>query len=204
MFIIVPSLVSAYSWHDPADSSYWNTGISSSSDAVIVNGWTYAGLSWVITERTEGNKKIYNYNYTFTREGGGGLSNIIFEVTNPSYVSEFFNLTSPYTLALSTFSSSGNQDLPRNIYGIKLEGFGDAFTYTFAFDTYHSPMWGDFYAKDGGTVAAYNNFNGNYFAVVPNSIPPEGGGNVPVPPSVWLLGSGLIGFWGIRRRFFKK
>ena len=33
---------------------------------------------------------------------------------------------------------------------------------------------------------------------------PEGGGNVPVPPTVWLLGSGLIGLIGLRRRFFRK
>jgi len=27
---------------------------------------------------------------------------------------------------------------------------------------------------------------------------------VPVPPSVWLLGSGLVGLFGIRRRFSSK
>jgi len=27
---------------------------------------------------------------------------------------------------------------------------------------------------------------------------------VPVPPTVWLLGAGLVGLWGVRRRFLKK
>ena len=34
-----------------------------------------------------------------------------------------------------------------------------------------------------------------------NTVPPP---PVPVPPSVWLLGSGLIGLIGLRRRFFRK
>ena len=32
----------------------------------------------------------------------------------------------------------------------------------------------------------------------------EGASAVPIPPTVWLLGSGLIGLVGLRRKFFRK
>lgn len=48
----------------------------------------------------------------------------------------------------------------------------------------------------------------NYVAAHVQGIPLEGGGTtsgfigtVPIPPAVWLLGSGLLGLIGIRRRF---
>jgi T5SS/PEP-CTERM-associated repeat protein len=67
--------------------------------------------------------------------------------------------------------------------------------------SYNGSTWSAFTANDlayDGTYASFTAFNLNSYAVVD---PPS---SVPVPAAVWLLGSGLAGLVGMRRRLLKK
>ena len=68
-----------------------------------------------------------------------------------------FNFSSNvFDLDIKTFGPApGNPGFPANksIFGIKIDLTGDQ-TYV-EFDADRCPMWGDFYAKDGGNPVAY-------------------------------------------------
>ncbi len=68
-------------------------------------------------------------------------------------------------------------------------GYGDN-NLVYVFDTWspgvHTMTWGETY----GSAAMWG----------VTSITPTGGSAIPLPPAVWLLGSGLIGLVGIRRK----
>jgi hypothetical protein len=59
----------------------------------------------------------------------------------------------------------------------------------------------DFYYQIGAEVSSIGNIQSAYANATLNF----GNSNaVPIPPSVWLLGSGLVGLVGLRRKFFRK
>lgn len=108
--------------------------------------------------------------------------------------------------------------MPAAIYGFKFDAPECTKQYSFSFDSLKGPTTGSFYAKDGSDklddeskiwVTAWNTgLDGTYvqqeggpyanmFITVPDSSL-----DIPLPPSAWLLGSGLIGLAGLgwRRR----
>jgi hypothetical protein len=133
------------------------------------------------------------------------LSHLIFQVSSNLGEDGIFNM-SPSTFDFSTdwnATSNGNSNpgMPNSIYGFKVDGAAGVFT--FSFDTYRLPMWGNFYAKDGVdkegdteiNVTAWNKGletgadPGQYpiqYIAVPDTV-------VPIPPTALLLGSGLLG-----------
>ena len=98
--------------------------------------------------------------------------------------------------------------MPGNgMYGIKFDTQGTVFTFV----TYKDPVWGDFYAKGGNShsSAGHNEAWNANFGSDPDAgdsdfsgwiATPNGGHVIPEPASMLLLGSGLLGFAGIRRK----
>lgn len=167
-------------------------------------------ISWQITQTSPG---VWHYQYTWDVGGTqGNLSHFLLEVTNPARASDFFNFTNTQISGgdpkMYQAYTNPNGEMPYNIYGIKFTAPGgtgwNAVDVTFAFDSTHSPTWGDFFARDGNNGWAYNknfsdasvggNLNDGFHIAVPN------GPAAPLPAAVWLLGSGLVGLVALRKR----
>jgi hypothetical protein len=194
-------------WH--SDASGELTG-SRSSD---VNGgvtateqWANGGfdISWTITSLS-GGKWQYDYEITAERKG---LSHFILEVTEDDNPFNIFDGTSPPYEGPKTWDQGpSNPQMPNPIYGVKFD-FGDTVvTYTMITD--RAPVYGVFYTKDGrnqgNDVVAWSDAlnNANYktdmsltttdFIVRPD------GAVIPEPSTLLLLGTSLLGIFGLSR-----
>ena len=175
-------------------------------------------IAWHITEASPG--AAFHYEYTISGVDGGALgktlSHWILEVSNPSSRSDFFNfngIQEPYDgqyVPATWQPKQGSQGQPGDLYGIRFnsdEDYVKAGTriYTFSFDTLLIPVWGDFYAQGSNGVYAYNTGFGtdpdlfttdfNPWIMVPGAKTVA-----PLPGSVLLLGSGLVGLGLLRFR----
>lgn len=191
---------------DPAPSPWDNEGTK---------------LSWVVDNTTTPGMWHYSYTWTTTPDSaGGGLSHIIIEVSPNSALVDFSNLPSGTefrsddTPPKTTWSGSdsGNPGMPMSMAGLKISA-GGAVTYTFAFDSVRTPVWGDFYAKDGGGtgVNAVYAYNQGYSLADPTAAPSDGTiDNKILRPdtklvpdggtTAALLGLGLVGIGFLARR----
>jgi hypothetical protein len=185
-------------------------GIDTSAGIAATAAWATGGasLSWNIVAVTGG----YQYSYVWTGSVKD-LSHIILEVSSNTIASDFWGYTTnpesgdPKTYT-ATSDGKSNPNLPGPIYGLKFEPCSDSTSFSFSFISDRAPMWGNFYAKDGkdqnGTidVTAWNTgflqTGQSYYAAVPDTHTV-----VPIPPAIWLMGTGLLSLIGIRRRFRK-
>jgi hypothetical protein len=152
---------------------------------------TSTKLSWDIT----GSGTSWSYSYTFIVPAKN-ISHFIIQVTDGASQGDF----SAGLLDLYSSSSQGNSNpgMPKPLYGLKFNG--SALSLTVFFTSTHAPVYGDFYAKDGTSsgnpVYAYNDSTHQILRPDGTGISP-----VPIPPTVWLLGSGLVGLIGLKRKF---
>jgi hypothetical protein len=191
------------------------TGAFSLDEGKHHNGFQ---IAWHITEASAG--AAFHYEYTLSGVDGGALgktlSHWMIEVSNPSSRSDFSNfngIQEPYDgqyVAATWQPNQGSSGQPGDLYGIRFNsdqdyGKAGSQTYTFSFDTFCAPVWGDFYAKGSNGVYAYNIGFGtdpdlfttdfNPWLLVPGAKTVA-----PLPGSVLLLGSGLVGLGLLRLR----
>jgi hypothetical protein len=223
-FLVLGCLMLGLAGYGHANTLY-DGQVTWADSNITVQGtkWANAGtwLSWDIDDiGTKDGFILWSYSYTWhTRAPAPGvsvqtLSHLIFQVSPRAPFGDF--QTFSWTLASGdpkTYTSSGNNGetplMPSpGIFGFKVSppattAVTELFFY---FESTHGPMWGDFYAKGNNSNVAWNAGFGttptgdfsNWIAVPDTKQTP-----VPIPGAAWLLGSGLVGLVGIRRRFKK-
>jgi len=137
---------------------------------VANDGWenTTTTIAWTVTPEYGGDEFIdyYHYSYTFT-VSSKSLSHFILQVSDTfdlwGYPEEDFVNATLDPLGLEAFldtyygtDGKPNPGMPGSIYGLKFENlseddpfFGTGTTWTWSFDSWREPVWGNFFAVDG-------------------------------------------------------
>lgn len=137
------------------------------------SGAWYLGstINWVVTDLENG---TWRYWYQL-QVPVGEVSHFILE-TSPTFTrgdivegSASGNFASIYLGTWSSAQGSSNPGMPGEVYGIKFDETFGLIT-TIQFDSYRTPMWGDFYAKDGTAGGLGQNyvFNAGFAAADPS------------------------------------
>jgi hypothetical protein len=153
------------------------------SDGLFVggNGWgTYTvTFSWTVTD-ADTTYPAYPWKYEYSIQLSGtqfGFSHIIVETSDSLTADDIFGLTgaSLDTLTLQTVQS-GNPGMPEDVYGARFLPLSEGVTdMVWSFYSNRQPVWGDFYAKDGGNPVnmAYN-YNMDASGVARGFLDPDG------------------------------
>ena len=205
-----------------AGASTMYSGHLLSTQGELVSDWrtpngspSPTSLSWVVTYDDQ--SQLWEYAYTFTGNRPD-ISHGIIEVSTDfsgDPISQGGNIgqgTSSFEAGDPTTYNAQNQGgsnpgIPGDLFGLK---FNSQSSWSIVTDK--SPMWGDFYAKGASTGYSYNSGfgmdtaaaigNGNAgtndyaWALVPDTTTQA----TPVPATIWLLGAGIIGIVGVKRR----
>jgi hypothetical protein len=190
-----------------------NRDIVTLAPAHEVNG---ISITWEITnEDTSHPGYPWKYTYTFSHDGDkSGISHIIIETDTDFALTDLDGLTGATLESVKTHTEKpGNDGMPENIYGIRFNSIGkDVYSMTWTFWSTRAPVWGDFYAKNGGKNYAYNynNTSDVIKGFVPNDIDPiasSANGSVDyhilrpgVVPEPMTLGMILLGSWLISKK----
>ncbi|MHC4220834.1 MAG: PEP-CTERM sorting domain-containing protein [Planctomycetota bacterium] len=129
------------------------------------NGWSPGEggyrVDWTISQNIDG---TWHYRYAFSKANGDPLSKLtshfIISLSDDLQAGDLYNFNAdvdPVGITYGVFGPSGaNPGFPagESISGVKLDLINDQAIAEF--DCARSPMWGDFYAKDGKTGALWN------------------------------------------------
>ena len=183
-------------------------------------------ISWVIEEQ---NNALWKYIYTLTTQSGASQiasSHLNLEISNNATSNDFSGFNgSPVEFGVINDAGQGQ---PGPFNGIKL----DYESAIYSFFSTRSPVWGDFFVKDGtakNTTGKNTAWNADFFDADPTTPPQDGllsdgtggsiykllrpdtvaGGtstpptNIPEPMTTALLGTGLLGLFFSRRNNLK-
>lgn len=202
---------------------YSDTLTYESGGIVATANWNGPGtwLNWNILQIEP---DLWHYEYVWHTEGAD-ISHIVLEVTEGAVASDFLNWRylysgvesgSPEVGWFSPNQGASNPGMPSAVYGLKLDVASDTDVFGFSFDTWRSPVWGDFYVKDGrhamgtdavgGFTYAFNagftandvDLNDGYHVAVPNGYAVSDPGITAA-----LLGLAIAGIDRMRRRYNK-
>lgn len=218
-FFVVVLLVGVSSSY--GDLFYATGYLSSPAGSGLVSGgeaWTSPPGFRVIWTVTQLNWSTWHYRYEFRNESGGPLSMLVSHMIIP--LSENFTEEDLFNPGLDvgdteigTFAlSTSNPGFPvgESLFGVKIDMAGEQLVAEF--DSTRQPMWGDFYAKDGGEPKNYA-YSSDFGVEVANlhdyaGVPVDGDGEVlnkilvpdtvPEPVTMALLGLGAAAI--VRRR----
>jgi len=173
--------------------SYTPSYPADTADGLWVSGdkWsTYVvTISWTVTDEDNSYPGFpWKYEYTFGHDGGqAGISHIIIEGSEGITADNIVGLTgaSIASIGLQTVQS-GNPGMPEDLIGIRFNPpAAGLFSMTWSFFSNRAPVWGDFYAKDGGgqdnTDLAYN-YNKDSAGVERGFLDPDGNNTVRDDP----------------------
>lgn len=153
----------------PTISSAYTGSLSSASGEVKATGnWGDPGpttIEWVVTQ----NGDHWTYSYTLTHPRGD-TSHFILEVSASFTEADLQNASGDFTsTVLGDWSPGpGNPHMPGDIHGIKFDGAWGVVT-RITFDSPRSPVWGDFYAKDGAATGFNTAWNEGFYSDDPQS-----------------------------------
>lgn len=170
--VVFAILLSTQAWGAPTAYVGSLSVAGGGGDGLLIASLQWNGpatkLSWVVDDTTTPGKWHYSYTFvTSTAIQQKNISHVLFEVSDadPGPVFTLANLLAAWSSDWSTAQpvplqlwtdQQGNPNIPGPLYGLKFNtGIGST-TWTVTFDSDRMPTWGDFYAKDGGTVTAWN------------------------------------------------
>jgi hypothetical protein len=136
---------------------------------------------WTVTD-SDTTYPAYPWKYEYRMELSGtahGFSHIIVETSDSLTADDIFGLSGATVASLGLQTvQSGDPGMPEDLYGIRFEPLSSGVTdMTWSFYSNREPVWGDFYAKDGGqagvTDIAYN-YNMDASGVERGFLDPDG------------------------------
>jgi hypothetical protein len=219
--LAVTALLSPQTWAGPTYSgmlaSDFDSGNSMGADGLLVgnNGWVNANDPLVLRWTVSFDGSVWHYEYTFNElDLQGGLSHLVLEVSDTLQASDIIDPT--YAFEGPKQYGPGdpsNPAIPSTVWGVKFDTGGAAGLAILSFDSTRSPVWGDFYAKDGSVGGAawnagFTNPDTDPLAapadgsidshlLVPDSTTPP---TIPSPAAIVLGGLGTILVGRLRRK----
>jgi hypothetical protein len=169
-WMLVSIVAVLFATQNAQGSMYTGSLSTASSEILGVGAWISPGpttMAWTVQDNSDGS---WNYSYTLTVVSQE-ISHLILETSESFFDSDpytstpddLFNLTvgqgsvGDIEIKNHLGLSPGNPNMPDDVYGIKFDDTA-GLVLQVSFDSVRSPVWGDFYAKDGGspTLQAWN------------------------------------------------
>lgn len=186
----------------------FNGSLTNSTGVIATGPWNTGNgfeIGWNVTQ--SGSTFHYAYHVSGVNDTNlaKNLSHILFQVSPNFTASDIFNVTGAtlwYDSPGTYNPGTSNPNMPNSLYSVKFGDFVNPANATIEFDSTRAPIWGDFYTKDGTfkvgnvhyDVTAWNSgFGGVEGAKI--GVPDTA--TAPIPGSLVLLGSGLLGMFAI-------
>lgn len=161
-------------------------------------------LEWEVTD----NGSSWHYRYVLTVPKMD-VSHLIIGVSDAFEASDFWNATGAFgSTQIGDFDQgNGNPDIPQPLHGLKFDDTSGT-TLIIEFDCNRAPVWGDFYAKDGGNPNTQA-WNAGITLADPTDAPADGSIDdhllvpdsvIPEPATMTFLALGALAVARIRRR----
>ena len=222
-FLAVNTSTAAVIWGSDASTALTGTRTSAENAGVIGTGpWGEGGfsISWDIS--FDSNSGYWTYVYSIDTTSSSpttAVAYLLLEVTDSNPFNIFAGTTYPLTGPQTWTPATGDEDgdnaipgLPHNINAIRFDVAGNdegMIDYTLVTD--RAPVWGVFYAKEmmnsEQNIVAYANAleYSDYKTIsilteLDYIVRPDGTTVIPIPATVWLLGSAVLGLLVTRKK----